>query len=84
VHQKPGSLDVGEEVVTEAGSHACPLDQAGNVGEHELALVGFERPKHGLECGEGVVGDLRPRAGDAGEQRGFTRVRKADQTHIGQ
>ena len=46
-------------------------------GELDHAQVRFQR-------GEGVIGDLGPRGGDARNQRGFAGVGKADQAHVGQ
>ena len=45
VDEQPRALDVGEEVVAEPGAVAGALDQPGDVGEHELALVGVERAR---------------------------------------
>ena len=59
VDEQPRALDVREEVVAEAGAVAGALDQPGDVGDHELAVVGLERPEHRLERRERVVGDLR-------------------------
>ena len=59
VHEQPRALDVREEVVPEAGAVAGALDQPGDVGDHELAVVGVERAEHRLERGERVGGDLR-------------------------
>ena len=62
VHEQPRALDVREEVVAEPGALARALDQPGDVGDHELAVVELERAEHRLERRERVVGDLRPRA----------------------
>ena len=43
---------------------AGALDQPGDVGDHELAVVGVERAEHRLERRERVGGDLRLRAGE--------------------
>ena len=59
VHEQPRALDMGEEVVAQAGAVAGALDQAGDVGDDELAVVGLERAEHRLERGERVGGDLR-------------------------
>ena len=68
-HQGPGPLDVAEETVTEAASLRRPLHQARDVGHDELRLVtGSTDADHaevGLERGEGVVGHLGTRGGDA-------------------
>ena len=39
VHEQPRALDVREEVVAEAGAVAGALDQPGDVGDHQLAVV---------------------------------------------
>ena len=41
--QHPAALDVGEELVSEAGALGGALDQAGDVGEDELALAVVDR-----------------------------------------
>ena len=46
MHEQPRALDVGEEVVAEPGALAGALDQAGDVGDDELALVGVEHAEH--------------------------------------
>ncbi len=91
VHQHSGALDVGQEVVPEAGATARALDQPGDVGDHELAVQGplcpergVEHAQHRRERREGVVGDLRRRAGEARDQRGLARVRQPHEADIGQ
>ena len=84
VHEQPGALDVGEEVVAEAGAFARALDQARDVGDDELAVLGVEHAEHGRERREGVVRDLRRRAGEAREQRGLARVRQPDEADVGE
>jgi hypothetical protein len=69
VHQGTGPLDVGEEVVSEPGAVAGTLDETGNVGDHELAIVGLQRAEHRRERGKRIVGDLRRGAGEPGDQR---------------
>ena len=61
VDEQPRALDVREEVVAEARALAGALDQPRDVGDHELAVVGLERPEHRLERRERVGGDLRLR-----------------------
>ncbi len=84
VDEQPRALDVGEEVVAEPGAVARALDQPGDVGDDELAVVGLERPQHGLERRERVGGDLRLRAGHARQQRGLAGVGQADEPDVGQ
>ena len=78
------ALDVREEVVAEAGAGARALDQPGDVGDHELALVGFEHPENRRERRERVVGDLRRGAREAREQRGLAGVGQADEADVGE
>ena len=44
--EQAGALDVREEVVAEAGAAGGALDQPGDVGEHELAVLAVERAEH--------------------------------------
>ena len=59
VDEQAAALDVGEELVAEPGALRRSLDQTGDVGEHDLAVVEVERAEHRLDRGEGIVGDLR-------------------------
>ncbi len=43
VDEQPRALDVGEELVAEAGAVRGALDQPGDVGDDQLALGGLER-----------------------------------------
>ena len=49
VDEQPRALDVGEELVPEAGAVARALDQPGDVGDDELAVVRLERAEDRLE-----------------------------------
>ena len=83
VDEQARALDMGEEVVAEPGAAARALDQPGDVGEHELAVGGLDRPEIRLERGEGVAGDLRLCAREARDQRGLASGRKAHQPDVG-
>ena len=83
VDEQPGALDVRQELVPEPGAAAGALDQPGNVGDHELAVVGLERPERGLERRERVVGDLGVRARQARQQRRLAGVWQPDQADVG-
>ena len=84
VHEQPRALDVGEEVVAEAGAVARALDQARDVGDHELAVGGLERAEVRLERRERVAGDLRLRAREPRDQRRLAGVRQPDEPDVGQ
>ena len=60
------------------------FNQAGNVadGKTEKVLV-FDDADLRMERRERVGGDLRPRVGDGGEQRGFAGVGVADESDLG-
>ena len=84
VHEQPRALDVGEEVVPEAGALVGALDQPGDVGDHELAVVAVERPEHRLERRERVGGDLGLRAREPRQQRRLAGVRQPDEADVGE
>ena len=68
---------------TEARTVRRALDDAGNVRHHEAhALVDIHDAEVGVERGEVVVGDLRPRLGNDREQRRFADVGEADEAHV--
>jgi hypothetical protein len=68
VHEQAAALDVREKLVAEARARTGALDQAGNVGQHELALFALEGAEHGLERRERVVGHLGLGASQPSEQ----------------
>ncbi len=59
------------------------LDQAGNVGEHELAAIHRDDAEPGIERGEGVVGDLRLCCRDRRQKGRLAGIRQPDQARIG-
>lgn len=88
VDEDAGSLDVFEELDSEAGAEVGPFDEAGHVGYGEGTLVGsvpdLDDAEVGLEGGEGVVGDLGLGGGEARNERGFADVGKADEASVGE
>jgi hypothetical protein len=79
---------VAQELDAQAGAEVRALDEAGHVGDDEGLLVRLlahgDHAEVGLEGGEGVVGDLGPRGGDARDERGLAGVGIADQADVGQ
>ena len=69
--------------MSQAGPGRRAGDQAGDVGEHQLALAIVDRSQHRLEGGERVVGDLRRRPGEGRQQRRLARVRQPHQPRVG-
>jgi hypothetical protein len=82
VHEQPAALDVGQELVAEAGAAARALDETWDVGHDQLPLVALERAKHRLERGEGVVRHLWLSARHPGEERRLAGVRQPDETGV--
>jgi len=66
MQQQARPLDVAEEAVAEAVALVSPLDEPGDVGDHERPLVGrLDDAQMRLERRERVVGDPGPRGRDA-------------------
>ncbi len=84
VDEHRAALDVGEELVTEAGALRCPFDQARDVGQDRLAILVFDRPQHRVDRRERVVGHLRVGAREPPQQRGLAGVREPDQARVGE
>src|ERR1700722_7856016 len=59
------------------------LDQAGYVGEDEVAPVDPDHAETWMEGGERIVRDFGLGGGAGGEERRFARVRQADETRVG-
>ena len=85
VYQQPAAVDVPQKVVPQPGALARALDDAGDVRQHEgHVLVHIHHAQVGEERREMVVGDLRVRVGDHGEQRALAHVGEAHEPHVGQ
>ena len=83
MQQHAAALDVAEEAVAEARAFVRAFDQAGNVGQHELAAVALDHAELRVERGEGIVGDLRLGRAHRGEERRLAGVRQPDQAGVG-
>nr|BFF11553.1 hypothetical protein GCM10025699_28560 [Microbacterium flavescens] len=83
VHQRGAALDVAEELEAQALALARALDEAGNVGDGEPDFSRLHDAEVGVQRGERVVGDLRPRGRDGRDQTGLAGRGEADQSHIG-
>ena len=85
MNEQTAAVNVAKEVVAKARAVRRALDDAGDIGHDKAhALVDIDNAEVGEERGKVVIGDLRPRLGDNGEQRRLADVRKADETHIGE
>ena len=81
--ERAAALDMAEKPVAETVALVRALDQAGNVGEHEVAPVDPDDAETRMEGGERIVGDLGLGGGDGGEEGRFARVRQTDETGVG-
>ena len=83
MQEHAGALDMAEEAVAKPDAFMRAFDEARNIGNDELAPVDGGNAKVGVKRRERIVGDLRPRGGDAGEKRRFAGIRQADKSGIG-
>ena len=95
MREQTGPLDVAKETDAESHAGVRTFNQSGQIGDDKsTSAVSFRRfPRRSvggnhaearLKRRERIIGDFRMRGRDSGNQRGLARVRKADQTHIGQ
>ena len=88
VDDDAGALDVAEELDAEAVAEVCAFDEAREIGYGEGLGVGefadLDDAEVGFEGGEGVVGDLGPGGGEAGDEGGLADVGVADEAGVGE
>ncbi len=65
--QKPGALYVAQELMAQASACVGPLNEAGNVGQDEIAVVHRHHTQVGLQSSEGVVGNLGSGSADGSQ-----------------
>jgi len=83
VDDETRAFDMPEELLAEACAFARALDQAGNVSDHELAVIEASHAQVRREGRERIVRDLRPRARQRREQARLAGVRQAGETNVG-
>ena len=74
---------MAEEAVAEADAFVRPLDQAGNVGQHEFAAIDADDAELRMQGCERIVADLRLGGRDDGQERRLAGVRQTDQPGVG-
>src|SRR5437763_720810 len=84
VNEKPRALDVPQELLAEAKTAARPLDEPGDVGDDELAIVEPRDAQIRNERREWIVRDLRSSAGESREERGLSRIRQTGEADVGE
>ncbi len=76
---------MAQEAQAQAFALAGALDDAGDVGHHERAVVAVAHDAYlGLHGGEGIVGNLGAGRRYGGEQRALAGVGEAHEAHVGQ
>ena len=81
--QHTAAHDVAQEIMAEADVFVRAFDEAGNVRQAATAVGSeLDHADHGLQRGEGVVGDLGLGGAELGEQRGFASIRRTDKAGI--
>jgi hypothetical protein len=83
MQQHRAAFDMAEELIAQAAPFGGAFDQAGNVGDDEFMPVDADHAQVGMQRGERVIGDLRPRVRDGGEEGRFPGIRQAQQPRIG-
>ena len=81
--QGDAALDMTEEAVADAGALVGTLDQAGNIGEHEVAAADPDHAEIGMERGERIVGDLGLGGRHGGEEGRLAGIGQADESGVG-
>ncbi len=92
MNKEPRALDVAEEANAQASAFVRAFDEAGEIGDDKGATklgavpagaaVGVDDAEIRLKRGERIVGDLRARGRDHGDQRGFSGVGKTDEADV--
>ena len=83
VHQRGAALDVAEELQPEALALAGALDEAGDVGDGEAHVARLDDAEVRMQGRERVVGDLRARRRDGGDEARLAGRGVADERDVG-
>ena len=88
MRQHARALNVAQELDAQSRAQMRAFDEPGHVGDHEGLLLGlFADGDHAeirFQRGEGIVGDLGARGGDARDQRRLAGVGIADEADVGE
>ena len=82
MHEEAGALDVTKELLAKAGAVARAFDEAGDIGDHELAVIQSCDAEVWRQRGEGIVGDLGTRARESREEGRLSGVRQAREADV--
>lgn len=78
-----GTLDMTQELVTQALALGSALDQAGNIGNRKAQVAIAHHSQIGRERGEGIIGNLGARGRHAGDERALAHRRHAHECSVG-
>ena len=84
VEQHAAALDMAEEAVADPGAFGRALDQAGDVGDDELAALVADDAELRAGGGEGIGADLGLRVGDGVDEGRLAGVGQPDQAGVGE
>ena len=82
MHNDSAALDVTKEVQAEASTLGGSRDQTGDVRDRIACVACRDDAQVRDQRREGVIGDLRARRAQGGDQRGLTRRGEADESHV--
>ena len=83
MQQQLRALEVAQKTIAQSVAFVRAFDQSGDIGNNKSAKVAHvHNPQIRLKRREGIVSDFRTRRGDPGDERRFTRVRKANQANV--
>src|SRR5687768_12515149 len=76
---------MSEELNAESRAFVRSFDEPRDIGDHKAAVLArFDDSEVRFQRGERVIGDLRTRGRDAGDQCRFSGVWESDEPHIGE
>src|SRR5205809_5346431 len=88
MHQQAGALNVAQKLCPQPRSGVSAFNQSGNIRNNETLYVRLfsdsDNPEIRLQRGKRIIGDLRTRGRNAGNQSGLSYVRKSDKRHVSQ
>ena len=81
--EQAAALDVAQKLMAQPGAGVGALDQARNIGQHQVTMVQHHHAQIGLQGGKGIISDFRPGLADYRQQGAFPGVGHPDQPDIG-
>ena len=82
MHDEAHPFDVAKEIVSEPRALACALDKPGDIRNNKAVVIHLHDAKIRTDRREMIVGDLWFCACQNGQKRGFSDVRKTDESDV--